>query len=262
MSIVSITVVLPVFNQSHHTERCLQSLLDHSTLICEVFVINNASKDNTREVLERFRPLYQARGWKFEVFHNSENLGFGRACNQGIRKATQEYTLVLNNDTYHPAGWDERMISEIKRLKVDMVGPYVVEGEFDKGRVEREFSEFARKNKNKSRCEFVALASFFKTSVIQKLDGFDERFFVTSEDDDLRERMDRAGYRYAQISNVVFWHYHKGTRGEVSLPKDYEIEGLRLFKEKWGFDHRDKKKVFYRRWLRSYRRLKNKYGYF
>jgi len=258
----SIAVVIPVFNQSHHTERCLQSLLDHSSLIQELFIVDNGSTDNTGEVLEKFKPKFLDRGWQFTVFKNSENRGFGRACNQGIRASKSEYTLILNNDTWHMQDWDKVMIAEMQRLKVVLIGPSVIEGDFNSDRITREMNEFLKKNKNKWRREFVPLALFYRTDVIQKLDGYDERFFVTSEDDDLRERMDRAGLKYAQVANCIFWHHHMGTRGEVSLPRDYEIEGLKLFKDKWGFDHRDKRRVFYRRWLRSYQRLKRAYGYF
>ena len=57
----------------------------------EVFVVDNNSQDGTVEMVNK----------KFEqvkVIANSENLGFAKANNQAIRKASGRYTLLLNPD--------------------------------------------------------------------------------------------------------------------------------------------------------------------
>ena len=60
-------------------------------MACEIIVVDNASSDNTLELLRRHHHL--------RLVENSSNLGYARANNQGIKLATGEYVLLLNPDT-------------------------------------------------------------------------------------------------------------------------------------------------------------------
>ena len=68
------SIIIPVYNQSHFTKQCLTDLsyLDSTN---EIIVVNNASTDNTIEVLNKF-PV--------RVINNEKNLGFAKACNFDI----------------------------------------------------------------------------------------------------------------------------------------------------------------------------------
>ena len=106
--------------------------------------------------------------------------------------------------------------------------------------------EFVTRNQGKIRHHFVPILMFFSRKAVEKIRFdhggiFDERFFVTYEDTDLRHRMDLAQMRYGQTGSCYIWHHSMGTRSTPgALPKGYELEGLKLFTEKWGFDPRPK----------------------
>jgi len=57
----------------------------------EIFVVDNNSHDNTVEMIRRDFP-------QVKLIANKENLGFARANNQAIKKASGEYILLLNPD--------------------------------------------------------------------------------------------------------------------------------------------------------------------
>ena len=57
----------------------------------EVVVVDNASKDGTAEAVREAFPQVQ-------VIANTENLGFSKACNQGIHASTARHILLLNPD--------------------------------------------------------------------------------------------------------------------------------------------------------------------
>jgi GT2 family glycosyltransferase len=262
-----VSVVIPAFNQVHLTERCLTSLLANSRAVKEIFVINNASQDETRATLEKFEPQFLANGISFKAIHNEKNVGFGRACNQGIREATQNYVAILNNDTWVMPAWDEALMKALEKNSLDFVGPYFDEKPLTENMVERA-SAFVQKNGGKIRDHFVPILMFFSRSAVGLIAFdhggiFDERFFVTYEDTDLKHRMNQAGLKFAQSSDCYIWHHSMGTRSKPGLlPAGYEAEGLNLFMEKWGFDPRPQEHTFSARLRRRIWKIKEKWGLF
>jgi len=244
----AVSVVIPVFNQVHWTERCLRSLLDHSRVARDLIIIDNHSTDATPAALLRFQPEFERRGWKFTILTNAGNRGFGRACNQGIELATGEFITILNNDTWHMPGWDEALVGAIERLGAAMVGPFYFEKEFDEKKLLKRSVRFGRWNKGKHREFWVPMMMFFRRSAFDQVGVFDERYFVSFEEIDLRVRFDRAGLKYYMVGDCFIWHAVKGTRGHAHLiPSTHELEGRRLFTEKWGFDP-DDLRPGYRSW--------------
>ncbi|MGA2296552.1 MAG: glycosyltransferase [FCB group bacterium] len=113
------TVIIPVFNQKHYTEKCLEALFKTITDNTEVIVVNNGSEESTSEILEIFLIKHK----NFKVINNNRNLGFAIACNQGIKESKGKYPILLNNDTIPTTGWLENMIAEVENnVHVGIVG--------------------------------------------------------------------------------------------------------------------------------------------
>ena len=262
-----LSAVIPVFNKINLTERCLSSLLEHSSLLTEVWVIDNASTDDTASRLDAFAPRFLEKKIAFQVIRNQENAGFGRACNQGIRQARGEWIAIINNDTWLGPGWDQALRKTAQERFLDLVGPHFDERPWTDSMKDRA-SEFLLENPNRYRSHFVPILMFFRRSAIDvlKFDHggiFDERYFVTYEDTDLRIRMDQAGLIYGQTSNAFIWHQSMGTRSTPGLlPSGYEQEGLAFFMDKWGFDPRIAENRLFQRIKRNYRRWKSARGRF
>ncbi len=88
-----VAVLIPVFNNWHMTERCLQSILKtQDAAQLDIYLINDKSTDNTKMQLARYPQV--------EVIEAPSNLGFTKACNFAFRQLTHyEYLYLLNNDT-------------------------------------------------------------------------------------------------------------------------------------------------------------------
>jgi GT2 family glycosyltransferase len=258
----SVSVVTPVFNQSLHTERFLGCLLENSTSLKEVVVVDNHSTDQTSEVLAKFRSLFEQIDIAFHVISNLENRGYGRACNQGISKASGSFVAVSNNDIWLMPNWDGILIKKLSELNADMVGPYFDENFSDVTLAPVRARRFLARNHGKYRREYVPVLSFFKKVSLDKLGGFDERFFLTYEDADLHKRMNDLGMKYYKVADCYGWHSSKGTRSAAKLPADYEIEGLRLYMEKWGFDPRTHEHTYSGRLKRRWQKIKDGLGLF
>ncbi|MCA1619478.1 MAG: glycosyltransferase [Acidobacteria bacterium] len=106
---VTASVVIPVFNKAEFTFQCLRSLVRELDFTdAEVIVIDNASTDETPELLAHFRGLVR-------VIRNEENRGFVDACNQGAAVARGRYLVFLNNDTVVLPGWLEALVETAER---------------------------------------------------------------------------------------------------------------------------------------------------
>jgi GT2 family glycosyltransferase len=103
-----VSVIIPAYKQAQYTFSCLESLAScETTLPFEVVVVDNASNDETNQVLARMENLVVQR--------NERNLGFGEACNQGAVVARGEYVCFLNNDTLVTPGLLTILVDTIRR---------------------------------------------------------------------------------------------------------------------------------------------------
>ena len=110
------SIVIPVFNKAELTRNCLSTL--RPTLEGagdgEVIVVDNASSDETPELLASFP-------W-VRVIRNERNLGFAAANNQGAHAASGKFLVLLNNDTQGFPGWLAAMLAAAREESVGAVG--------------------------------------------------------------------------------------------------------------------------------------------
>ncbi len=87
-----LSVVIVSWNTAELTRAALRSLEDHlSSAAHEVIVVDNASADGSQEMIASEFPHVR-------LIRNSENVGFGRANNQGMGVARGRWFLLLNSD--------------------------------------------------------------------------------------------------------------------------------------------------------------------
>lgn len=67
----------------------------------EIIVVDNNSKDKSREILTR----YSNQNKKIRLFFQNKNLGFSKGNNIGIKKSKGEYVALLNNDCVVESNW-------------------------------------------------------------------------------------------------------------------------------------------------------------
>lgn len=95
---VLLSIVIVSYNVHLFLEQCLRSVFAaRGTTELEVFVVDNASDDDTPQFLRERFPAEQYPELHIEA--NTRNVGFGRANNQVIERAQGRYVLFLNPDT-------------------------------------------------------------------------------------------------------------------------------------------------------------------
>ncbi len=110
------SIIIPVFNKAHFTRHCLDTLRPtiQDAGDGEIIVVDNASSDETQELLAQY-------SW-IRVIRNEVNLGFAKANNQGARAAQGEFLVLLNNDTEGVKGWLRAMLETAGDPNVGAVG--------------------------------------------------------------------------------------------------------------------------------------------
>lgn len=87
-----LSIIIVNYNTKDFLGRCLESIINNSgDANCEIIVVDNNSSDNSVSLVRKSFPTVK-------LIENENNLGFGKACNQGIKASKGNYIILLNSD--------------------------------------------------------------------------------------------------------------------------------------------------------------------
>jgi glycosyltransferase involved in cell wall biosynthesis len=95
-----LSVIVPVYRVRDYLPECLDSLLGDAGADIEVVAVDDASPDDSSEILAR----YAATDPRLRVVTLTENVGLGGARNTGLDRAVGEYVWFVDSDDWLPAG--------------------------------------------------------------------------------------------------------------------------------------------------------------
>lgn len=105
---MDLSIIIVNYKTAQFVMNCIESVYDQThTLRFEIIVVDNASGDNSRELVLKKYPLVI---W-IDMGYNS---GFARANNAGIKIAKGEFILLLNGDTIVLDGALDKAIALMK----------------------------------------------------------------------------------------------------------------------------------------------------
>src|SRR4051794_32299792 len=90
-----LSIVIPTCNRADHLQRCLDRLESTLDVTHEIIVVDGASTDGTRGVLDHRQRFL---GNRLKVIRESRREGFVKAANKGFRAATGRNMTWLNDD--------------------------------------------------------------------------------------------------------------------------------------------------------------------
>ncbi len=107
-----ISIIIPVINEADTIVSLLDYISKNSSLknISEVIVVDGGSQDKTWQIVE----LY-TKSSIVNIRLISSEKGRARQMNTGARSATGSILYFLHADSFPPNGFDESIISEIKK---------------------------------------------------------------------------------------------------------------------------------------------------
>lgn len=222
------TVVIPNYNGIKYVENCLSSLYA-GTVVPEIIVVDNGSADGSLSLIKEKFP-------KVRLIEYSENTGFCKAVNAGIRASATEYVLLLNNDTVADSDMVKhleealdgergafsaaaRMLSLQEPEKLDGAGDFycALGWAYSRGKDEPADS-YPKGGRIFSACAGAAL---YRREVFKKIGYFDENHFAYLEDMDIGYRANIYGYynRYVPDAKV----YHAGSAVSGSRHNEFKV---------------------------------------
>ena len=114
---MDLSIVIVNWNTREMLRNCLKSIpVQHDDYRVEIIVVDNASEDDSGAMVT-------ADFSAVTLIQNTENLGFAKATNQGLRVARGRYLLLLNSDTLvHGAVLADSVRYMDERVHVGMMG--------------------------------------------------------------------------------------------------------------------------------------------
>lgn len=103
-----ISVIVPVYNSDDNLETCLLSLVNQTMKNIEIIIVDDASCDNSRRIIEEFASKYS----NIKVVYNNQNKGAGYSRNIGLSIARGEYIGFVDSDDYINSTMYEYMYNE------------------------------------------------------------------------------------------------------------------------------------------------------
>lgn len=93
---LKISIIIPVYNAGKHLKRCLESVINQSYKNLEIICSNDASTDNSIEILEE----YANKDVRIIILNNENNIKAGKSRNRGLEIATGSYVHFLDSDDW------------------------------------------------------------------------------------------------------------------------------------------------------------------
>lgn len=254
-----LTIVIVNWNSGAQLAKTVVSITQyHQKLVSEVIIVDNASVDDSLASVEEFTAL----PFQLHIIRNTENRGFGAACNQGAVLANSEYLLFLNPDACLFKGSLPVPLAFLLRpenMDVGIVGIQLVDENNHISRSCARFPSFGiflaqafglnRSPGLRHLTQFMSewshevtqqvdqvMGAFFliRHSLFESLAGFDERFFVYFEEVDLSLRARHAGWRSVYLAEAQAFHAGGGISRQVKAHRLFYSLRSRLL---YGFKH-------------------------
>ena len=109
-AIADLSVVMPTYKHAVYLPRALDALLGQSVRPREVIVVNDASPDETAEILDR----YAGNDPAVKAIHNECNRGVTACFNIGIAQAAGKYLYCAASDDYVLPGLIEKSVGALE----------------------------------------------------------------------------------------------------------------------------------------------------
>ncbi|MEM6723420.1 MAG: glycosyltransferase family 2 protein [Bacteroidota bacterium] len=237
---MKLSVIIVNYNVKYFLEQALLAVRNAAQHIdCEVLVVDNASSDDSVEMVRNQFPEVQ-------LIANKANVGFSKANNQAIRIAKGEYVLLLNPDTVVQ---ENSFTAPVQYLDdhpdAGALGVHMIDGQ----------GQFLPESKRGFPTPFVAFCKTFglsrlfpnsprfnryhlgylderknhevdilsgaymlmRKSVLEEVGLLDETFFMYGEDIDLSYRIQKGGYKNVYFADTTIIHYKGESTKKGSL---------------------------------------------
>jgi hypothetical protein len=232
-----VSVIILNYNGKKFLKNCFSSLnlTDYPRECFETIMVDNGSTDDSVEYVKTNFPWVR-------ILPLAKNYGYTGGNNRGASCARGELLVFLNNDTTVEKNWLKQLAKVMnidRRIAIcgskimSMTKPHKAQfaGGFLNLLGSAIFSSFDKDNSSKDfyYTGSICGASFMaRRSVFENLSGFDEDFFMYSDENDFCLRVWLSGYLVAYIPSSVVYHFGNAEESGFSSDTNAGLLNARL----------------------------------
>lgn len=214
---MKVSIIIPTYNGLIFLKKCIPLILKQTYRNVEIIIVDNASTDDSKNYIKN---NYS----KVRVIENKENIGFGKANNLGVKKAQGEIIFFLNNDTLLGKDTLEKLLTFKANNNLNILGPKILnyDGKNIHGsnQISIDYTGYIGYAKKTFFIDGCALMISKKD--FESLGGFDEKYFMYSEDIDLCWRAHLYGMKIEVCEDAIVKHFGGGTGGYTQYDKNVQ----------------------------------------
>lgn len=201
---MQVSVIINTLNRASYLRNTLIALTKQSFKDFELVIVNGPSTDNTKEVVLEIKKELNVEIKYIEI--NQANLSISR--NVGIINASGEIIAFIDDDGVPECSWLEELLKEYSDPMVGAVGGFLLDHTGVRYQAQYIYCDRTglaeHSNINKINIynlpkfwKFISLIgcnSSFRSSVLEKIGGFDEEFEYFLDETDVCARVIDSGY--------------------------------------------------------------------
>lgn len=220
-----VSVIIPNWNGARLLPTCLRALARQTFRDFEIVVVDNASRDDSRELVAREFP-------NVRMIALTKNRFFAGAVNQAIRQTTSQIVVLLNNDTEAEATWLEELLRALdanpragmaaaKLRLFDQRDKLHSAGDFfrangtpgNRGVWEIDHGQYDDPQTPPPLFGVCGGACAYRRAMLDEIGLLDEELEFNCEDVDLNWRARLAGYECAFAPHAIVYHMLSASGG-------------------------------------------------
>ena len=252
---MTISIVIANWNTKDLIQQCIESIFGttpQEQVTYEVIIIDNASTDGSTEYL-------RSQSGRITLIENKTNLGYAKACNQGMKIARGKFILLLGSDTImqpgtlfecvkflegnndagavsckllNPDGSIQNSLKKFPKLK----NAFYTYLSLDKLNRDYDMAEFNYDNTVEVE-QADATFLMIRKELMERIGYFDESYRILYNDVDLCRRIQKAGCKIFFLHSVSIIHYgsHSTKNADFALRKIMYSDIYRYYCRNFGF---------------------------
>ena len=200
MSSPKVSIIIPGYNQADFLDETIQSVLKQTYPNIEVVIVNDASPDNTDEVVRQFNDP------RIKYIVHEKNSGLATTRNTGIRNSTGEIIALLDgDDIFHP----EKIQKHVDFLETHPDISITYNSRFELNHSATTIREIVQPPLTVTLSDFVLGYPFAPSEMVIRREAlfdtglFNDSYVYFGEDGDMYCRLALAGYKFAGVDRAL-----------------------------------------------------------
>ena len=210
-----VSIIIPAYNNAIYLGEAINSCLAQTYTNIEVMVVNDASPDNTTEVVKAFKDD------RIKYILHKKNKGLSAARNTGIRASTGEYIALLDgDDIFHP----KKVELHVDYLEKHPEIGVTYNPRFELNHSAKTIRELWRPPLTVTLMDLVFGFPFGPSDMVLRREWafqvklFNESYIYVGEDLDINCRLALAGCKFASVDRALNYRRYYSDRVISDLP--------------------------------------------